>query len=177
LKKLIMFLGTPGMNNIELARYLQVTKYPKSIIIDKYESWLRYPEEPYDSAVVEYNLCKRVNEALDKNDIVMVIAPFVLKINRVNFFDYLKSVGKLQKTQIIGVWVERKYEDLKILRQLRLPYRQVPEETFEYLYKYRESPSADEPFNDVVYLTREINTGMSKSQPYITDILTALDRI
>jgi hypothetical protein len=60
---------------------------------------------------------------------------------------------------------------------LRLPYRQVPDETFEYLYKYRESPMMDELFDDVVYITREINTGMSKSQPYITDILTALDRI
>ena len=73
--------------------------------------------------------------------------------------------------------MERKYEDLKILRQLRLPYRQVPEETFEYLYQYRESPSPNEPFDDIVYITREINTGISKSQPYITDILTALDRI
>lgn len=58
-----------------------------------------------------------------------------------------------------------------------MPYRQVPDETFEYLYKYRESPAASEPFNDVVYITREINTGMSRSQPFITNILTALDRI
>lgn len=176
MKKIIMFLGTPGMNNIELARYLQVTKYPKSIIIDRYDSWLKYPNERYNADVVEQDLYKTVKKALKSVDIVMIIAPFVLKIDRDNFFLYLDHSIK-EKVEIIGVWVERKYEDLKTLRQLRLPYRQVPEETFEYLYKYRESPSIDEPFDDIVYITREINTGMSKKQPYITDILTALDRI
>lgn len=38
MKKIILFLGTPGMNNIELARYLQVTKYPNSIIVDRYDN-------------------------------------------------------------------------------------------------------------------------------------------
>ena len=107
----------------------------------------------------------------------MLIAPFVLKIDRDNFFDYFFNKEIFKSVEIIGVWVERKYEDLKILRQLRLPYRQVPDDTFEFLYQYRESPSAEEPFNDIVYITREINTGISKSQPYITDILTVLDRI
>ena len=176
MKKIIMFLGTPGMNNIELARYLQITKYPKSIIIDRYDSWLKYPNERYNADVVEQDLYKTVKKALKSVDVVMIIAPFVLKIDRDNFFLYLKHAIK-EKVEIIGVWVERKYEDLKTLRQLRLPYRQVPDETFEYLYKYRESPSVDEPFDDIVYITREINTGMSKKQPYITDILTALDRI
>ena len=164
------------MNNMELAHYLQVTKYPKSIIIDRYDSWLRYPEERYNSNVVEQDLYETIIKALNDSNIVMIIAPFVLKIDRDNFFLYLEKTFH-EKIEIIGVWVERKYEDLKILRQLRLPYRQVPDETFEYLYKYRESPSPDEPFDDIVYITREINTGISKNQPYITDILTALDRI
>jgi hypothetical protein len=60
---------------------------------------------------------------------------------------------------------------------LRLPYRQVPDDVFEYLHQYRRSPTPEEPFDDLVYITREINTGMSKSQPYIADILTTLDRI
>ena len=176
MKKIIMFIGAPGMNNIELAHYLQITKYPKSIIIDRYDSWLRYPNERYDSDIVEKDLYKTTIKALNDSDVIMLIAPFVLKADRDNFFLYLNQTVQ-EKIEIIGVWVERKYEDLKILRQLRLPYRQVPEKVFEYLYNYRESPSADEPFDDIVYITREINTGMSKNQPYITDILSALDRI
>lgn len=176
MKKIIMFIGAPGMNNMELAHYLQITKYPKSIIIDRYDSWLKYPNERYSSNVVEQDLYKTTIQALQDTDVVMLIAPFVLKIDRDNFFLYLNKTFQ-KKIEIIGVWVERKYEDLKILRQLRLPYRQVPDETFEYLYKYRESPLPDEPFNDIVYITREINTGMSRNKPYITDILTALDRI
>lgn len=38
MKKIIVFMGSPGMNNIELARYLQITKYPQSIIIDRYDT-------------------------------------------------------------------------------------------------------------------------------------------
>ena len=171
-----MFLGTPGMNNMELAHYLQVTKYPKSIIIDRYDSWLRYPDVKYNDNIVEQYLYEMVSDALTRSDVVMIIAPFVLKVDRENFFLYIENTFQ-EKIQIIGVWVERKYEDLAVLRKLRLPYRQVPDETFEYLYKYRESPSADEPFDDIYYITREINIGMSKSNPYITDILSALDRI
>lgn len=176
MKKIIMFIGTPGMNNMELAHYLQITKYPNSIIVDRYDNWLKYPNEPYNSNIVEFDLYKTIIDTLNKTDIIMIIAPFVLKKDRDNFFLYINKSIK-EKIEIIGVWVERKYEDLKILRQLRLPYRQVPEETFEYLYKYRESPTPEEPFNDIIYITREINTGISKNQPYITDILTALDKI
>lgn len=176
MKKVIMFIGTPGMNNMELAHYLQITKYSKSIIIDRYDIWLKYPEEQYNSNIVEYDLYNTIINALNKTNTVMIIAPFVLKADRDNFFSYMEKHIK-EKIQYIGVWVERKYEDLKILRQLRLPYRQVPEETFEYLYNYRESPTPNEPFDDIFYITREINTGISKNQPYITDILTALNKI
>lgn len=176
MKKIIMFIGTPGMNNMELAHYLQITKYSKSIIIDRYDIWLKYPEEQYNSNIVEYDLYNTIINALNKTNTVMIIAPFVLKADRDNFFSYIEKHVK-EKIQYIGVWVERKYEDLKILRQLRLPYRQVPEETFEYLYNYRESPTPNEPFDDIFYITREINTGISKNQPYITDILTALNKI
>lgn len=176
MKKVIMFIGTPGMNNMELAHYLQITKYSKSIIIDRYDIWLKYPEEQYNSNIVEYDLYNTIINALNKTNTVMIIAPFVLKADRDNFFSYMEKHIK-EKIQYIGVWVERKYEDLKTLRQLRLPYRQVPEETFEYLYNYRESPTPNEPFDDIFYITREINTGISKNQPYITDILTALNKI
>lgn len=176
MKKIILFLGTPGMNNIELARYLQVTKYPNSIIVDRYDNWLKYPNEKYNADIVEYDLYETIKDNLQKTDTLMIIAPFVLKVDRNNFFSYIKNNIHEQLT-IIGVWVERKYEDLKTLRKLRLPYRQVPDEVFEHLYRYRESPSSDEPFDDIFYITREINTGMSKNQPYITDILTVLDRI
>ena len=176
MKKIIMFMGAPGTNNIELARYLQITKYPKSVIIDRYDSWLRYPKEQYNSNIVEQDLYNSIINALHNIDITIIVAPFVLKTDRDNFFFYLNQNFK-DKIDIIGVWVERKYEDLKTLRQLRLPYRQVSDEIFEHLFKYRESPSLDEPFSNIVYITREINTGISKNDPYITDILTALNKI
>jgi hypothetical protein len=38
MKKIIIFMGVPGMDNIELARYLQITKYPDGVIVDRYDS-------------------------------------------------------------------------------------------------------------------------------------------
>ena len=175
MKKIIVFMGSPGMNNIELARYLQITKYPQSIIIDRYDTWLRFPDEPYRSDIVEYAFYNDILKLVKSYDTIIVIAPFVLKEDRDNFHNFLQS--KNIDFNLVGVWVERKYEDLKTLRRLRLPYRQVPDDVFEYLHQYRRSPTPEEPFDDLVYITREINTGMSKSQPYIADILTTLDRI
>lgn len=175
MKKIIMFMGAPGMDNMELAHYLQITKYPNAAIIDRYDIWLGFPDESYMSNIVEYTFYKKIYQLLKQHEVILVIAPFVLKEDRDNFYYYLKS--KDIDFELIGVWVERKYEDLKTLRKLRLPYRQVPDDVFEYLHQYRRSPTLEEPFDDLVYITREINTGMSKSQPYIADILTTLDRI
>lgn len=175
MKKIIMFMGSPGMNNMELAHYLKITKYPDAAIIDRYDTWLKFPEESYRSNLVEYAFYKDILCLLKHYEVILIVAPFVLKEDRDNFYYYLKS--KNIDFELIGVWVERKYEDLKTLRKLRLPYRQVPDDVFEYLHQYRRSPTPEEPFDDLVYITREINTGMSRSQPYITDILTTLDRI
>ena len=82
------------MNNIELARYLQVTKYPKSIIIDRYDSWLKYPNERYNAEIVEQDLYQTTKKALEDSDVVMIIAPFVLKVDRDNFFLYLHHLNQ-----------------------------------------------------------------------------------
>jgi hypothetical protein len=97
-----MFIGAPGMNNMELAHYLQVTKYPKSIIIDRYDSWLRYPQERYSSDIVEQDLYETTKKALHDTDVVMLVAPFVLKVDRDNFFFYLSQTFQ-ERIKVIGV--------------------------------------------------------------------------
>jgi hypothetical protein len=47
-------------------------------------------------------LYQTTKKALEDNDVVMVIAPFVLKVDRDNFFFYLESQIQ-EKLNIIGV--------------------------------------------------------------------------
>ena len=47
----------------------------------------------------------------------------------------------------------------------------------ELLYKYKVSPRPEEPFDDLVYIMRDADIGMSKSYPYIASTFETLDRI
>ena len=54
---------------------------------------------------------------------------------------------------------------------------QLDLKSLKYLFDYRSSPEADEPFNDLMYLILPANIGMSKTYPYLTTVYQALDRL
>lgn len=170
--KIIMFMGVPGSNNLELAHFLQC-KYPQSLIFNRDNVKKDYRNLPANSPIIDFIFIQKIKGVIAENptDVIIIVAPFVLKDSRERFFEAFAD------NEFFGVWVERSKEELLSINSTLIPSYQNTIEEINYALKYKVSPTFDEPFSDITYITREINTGMSRDKPYITDIETALLRI
>ena len=170
--KIFMFMGIPSSNNLQLANYLQIQKYPNSLIFnrDYIKIQPNYSDLPNNSPIIDFAFIRYIKNILVKNpkDCIMIVAPFILKESRECFYEAFKDA------QFTGIWVERRKEELMINNSLQMSCFQETEEEIDYYLKYKVSPTPDEPFKDIAYITREINTGMSKTYPYVTDLETLL---
>lgn len=173
--KIFMFMGIPSSNNLELAKFIQLNKYPQAIIFnrDYIRTKPQYKDLPSNSPIIDFALIQTIKETLRENptDYIIIVAPFILKDSREYFFEAFKG------NEFIGIWVERRREQLLQNNELSIPFFQESIETIDYYLKYKVSPTADEPFKNIAYITREINTGMSKSYPYIANLETVLLRL
>ena len=177
-KKLIIFAGMPANNNRLLADYLQTYKYlDQCVIIDRDDLRKFYPDVPYKDPEFIKIYCECLASALKTMPVVIAVAPLATKEERQIVFSYLKKVIEEEQPQIIGLWVERKYEHLKFLNQMKLSYQKLSDEDFELAYKYRESPQKDEGFDDVCYIIMDEEIGISQSSYGIQHLTDLLDTI
>lgn len=161
---LILFMSPPGSGKSELAEYLS-KRLDNSIIINKPNFYLQYKSEK------DYYL--NVKKMLETKKYVILDSCNVLLEDRERLFSYLDT----DSINIIGIWVEINKNSAKERNAKRLLKDQVQEKDIDYLYKYRVSPTFEEPFDDIIYIMWDANIGMSKSYPYLTSALGVLDRI
>jgi peroxiredoxin len=109
--------------------------------------------------------------------VVIAVAPLATKEERQIVFSHLKKVIEEEQPQVIGIWVERKYEHLKFLNQMKLSYQKLSEEDFEQAYRYRESPQKEEGFDDIYYIIMDEEIGISQSSYGIQPLTNLLDTI
>ncbi len=173
--KIIMFMGIPSSNNLELAEFMKANVYPNSLVFNR--DYIRiqsqYRDLPANAPAIDFALIKKIKETLEANptNVIMIVAPFILKESREYFYDAFKGA------EFIGVWVERSKEELMFNNSLQLPSFQLRQSTIEYYLKYKVSPTLNEPFKDIAYISREINMGMSKLHPYPIGIEKLLMRL
>ena len=173
--KIIMFMGIPSSNNLELAKFIQLNKYPDALIFnrDYIKMKPQYKDLPSNSLIIDFAFIQSIKTVIQKESpkCIIVIAPFILKDSREYFFEAFKG------NEFIGVWVERSRQKLLENNKLSIPSFQETEDIIDYYLKYKVSPTVGEPFKEIVYITREINTGISKNYPYIADLETVLLRL
>lgn len=173
--KIIMFMGIPSSNNLELAEFMKVNIYPNALIFNQDHIRIRpqYKDLPINAPAINFALIKQIKKTLQVNpaDVIMIIAPFISKESREYFYEAFKEA------EFIGIWVERSKEELMLNNSLQLPSFQLRQSTIEYYLKYKVSPTLNEPFKDIAYISREINAGMSKLHPYPMKIEELLMRL
>lgn len=171
--KIIMLMGIPGSNNLELAYFLKIKKYPHALIFNRDSIRIQNKDLPSNSLIIDFSFIQFIKNTLQKNpsDCIIVTAPFVLKDSRECFFEAFKG------SEFVGIWVERRKEELLKNNQLSIPSFQETENIIDYYLKYKVSPTLDEPFKDIAYVTRELNKGMSKKHPCVTDLETLLTKL
>ena len=110
---------------------------------------------------------------LQISDFVIADSHHVLRRDRAQLFSKFDT----SKINIIGVWIENSWNNILERNNNKVKNDRMDEDTLRFLFEYRSSPSKEEPFNDLVYLIIPANIGMSKSQPYLTTVKEALERI
>lgn len=160
MKKLIIFMGPSGVGKTDLANYLK-SKHPEALSIEK--KHILDNQDYYNT----------INKYLSISDFVIIDGHHVLKQERKELF---KNID-VDNLYIVGIWVENSWGNILVNNGGKPPKEQVSYEDLVYLFGYRSSPDESEPFDDIVYLMVHSGMGMSKTQPYLTDVYTALDRI
>ena len=93
--KIIMFMGIPCSNNLELAEFMKANIYPNSLVFNR--DYIRiqsqYRELPANAPAIDFALIKKIKETLKENptDVIMIVAPFILKESREYFYDAFKG--------------------------------------------------------------------------------------
>lgn len=166
MKKLIVFMGPSGVGKTKLVQYL-AEKHPGASIVTKQNIDINC----HSNATQEYY--NTLNKMLSKNNYVIADGHHVFKHDRDELF------AAIDKTDlyIIGVWVENSWQNIVDNNNHKSKIEQLNEKDLEYLFKYRSSPTEDEIFNDIIYLMLNAGIGMSKTQPYLSDIYSTLDKI
>lgn len=161
--KIIMLMGLPSFDNLDLALFIKTGKYPNAAIFnrDLVKIKTSYNGLPNNSTIIDFAFIHEIKEELIKNpkDCIIIVAPFVLKETREIFYEAFKG------EEFIGVWTEESKESILLNNSLRLSVFQNREEVIEYYLKYKVSPTPNEPFIDIYYISKEINTGMSTKYP------------
>lgn len=163
---LIIIMAPPGAGKSELANYLH-KKHSNSIIVNK----TNFTKENIAHAEALYY--QTINSLLQEWDYVILDSQTVLYQDRIDLFNHLN----LDNIRVIGIWVESSKQKA-YYRNAQKPIEDRPsEKEIELLYKYKVSPMPEEPFDDLVYIMRDANIGMSKSYPYMASTFETLDRI
>ena len=93
--KIFMFMGIPSSNNLELAKFIQLNKYPQAIIFnrDYIRTKPQYKDLPSNSPIIDFALIQTIKETLRENptDYIIIVAPFILKDSREYFFEAFKG--------------------------------------------------------------------------------------
>lgn len=93
--KIIMLMGIPGSNNVELAKFIQLQKYPQALIFnrDYVRTKFQYKDLPSNSIIIDFAFIQVIKNTLQKipSNCIIIIAPFISKESREYFFEAFKD--------------------------------------------------------------------------------------
>lgn len=166
MKKLVIIMAPPGAGKSELANYIH-QNHANSIIVNK-NNFTK--GDLYTSELIYY---QTINRLLKEQDYVILDSQTVLYQDRAELFSHLN----LNEVKVIGVWVETSRREADYRNSQKPKDERPTEKEMDFYFKYKMSPMPEEPFDDLIYIMRDANVGMSKSYPYLGSTLETLDRV
>lgn len=172
MKTLIIFMGPAGVGKSEIIEYVK-KRHPQALVVSKKEIEMNFLNETHFQQNQRYY--NTINEMLNLGDYIILDSHHVFKQDRIELFNSLNIIK--DETNIIGIWIDNSWENILKNNASKPKNEQLDIRTLKYLFDYRSSPEADEPFNDLMYLILPANIGMSKTHPYLTTVYQALDKL
>ena len=80
-------------------------------------------------------------------------------------------------TRIIGVWIETSLKTALRQNAARTGLARVPEDVIRRMFKTKVSPRKDEPFDEVIFISRDSNVAIGSASPTIEEVYEKLAAI
>lgn len=171
-KKLVMLMAPPCVGKTVIAKYIKQT-HENCSIISKTKILKAYPQYNIFSSELNKIYCDNINTALKNYDIVIADDTQTTVEARQRIFSNLK----LKNTKIIGVWIESALKSALSYNETRPSEEYIDPYIIKEIFRYSVSPTADEPFNNLIFVNKDTSIGMNNNNPKVTDLFQLLKDI
>lgn len=171
--KIIMLMSSAGGAKSVISQYI-LTHYTNSIEVN-FKAFNKV-DKCFNDSYKYKHLYTMINYYLKTYDYVIINDYNVTKEQRRRFY---KNVN-LQGHELIGIWIEiPQHLAEKNNSHKHWQYR-VSDKYLDNTFKQAVSPTKDEPFDDIIYISKsdiKNGIGIQKSNPTIQDIYDILDQL
>ena len=174
---LIVMMGVAGVGKSFLAKHI-VDTHEDCVIISRDEirfAMLREGDDYFKyEDQVERNYYEAISSMLRTHQYVIADATHITKKSRRKFFS---NISLPSGTKIIGVYVEASLSTALRQNAARTGRARVPEEVIKRMFKQKVSPQEDEPFDEVIYISKDADMALGNGTDGIKTIFEKLEQI
>lgn len=174
---LVIMMGPSSVGKSFLAKHIADTHDDCVIVsrdsirfalLDKGEDYFAHEDE-----VIE-KFYQNISDQLKNHKYVIADATHLSVKSRRKLFS---NVSIPSDTRIVGVWIEASLKTALRQNAARTGLAKVPEDVIRRMFKTKVSPRKDEPFDEVIFISKDSNLAIGSASPTIEDIYTKLEAI
>ena len=117
---------------------------------------------------------EQITEALKIHKYVIADATHITVGSRRKLFH---NIFVPKDTKIVGLWIETPLPVALKQKEARTGLARVPEDVIRRMYKSKVSPREWEPFDEVLFISRDVDMAIGKNSINITNVLDKLKEL
>ena len=174
---LIVLAGPSGVGKSFLARFIANT-HEDCVIVSRDAIRFAMLGRGEDYFAHEDEVIKRfyqnISDALRIHKYVIADATHLSVKARHRLFS---NVSIPSDTRIVGVWIETSLDTALRQNAARTGLARVPDDVIRRMFKSKVSPRKDEPFDEVIFISRDSNVAIGSASPTIEEVYEKLAAI
>ena len=115
-----------------------------------------------------------ISQALKVHKYVIADATHITCKSRAEFFNKVKIPSN---TRVVGVWIEVDLPTAIKQNEARTGRARVPENVIRRMYKQKVSPREDEPFDEIVFVSRHTDMTITNKDATIKSVVDRLSEL
>ena len=174
---LIIMMGVSAVGKSFLAKHIADTHDDCIIIsrdairfamLGKGEDYFEHEDE------VLKHFYQNISDALRVHKYVIADATHLSVKARRRLFS---NISIPSETRIVGVWIETSLETALRQNAARTGLARVPEDVIRRMFKTKVSPRKEEPFDEIIFISRDSNVAIGSASPTIEEVYDKLAAI
>ena len=174
---LIVMMGASGVGKSYLAKHIANT-HDDCIIVSRDSIRFAMLKKGEDYFAHEDEVIKRfyqnISDALRIHKYVIADATHLSVKARSRLFS---NISMPFGTRIIGVWIETSLDTALRQNAARTGLARVPEDVIRRMFKTKVSPRKEEPFDEIIFISRDSNVAIGSASPTIEEVYEKLEAI